>query len=100
MAGRKRLPDHLLKYPRKKPEKKYKQRAVEQRGKTSKEPLIIKSFWKDYTMDQIQSMSDEELIEAVDKYLEAFIKRQQKVDKFWDFPIRAEYLSIAPYEKK
>jgi hypothetical protein len=100
MPGRKKIPDHLLKYPRKNPIKKYKQRAVEQRGKTYKEPLIIKSFWKDYTMNQIQSMSDEELIQAIDKYLEGFIRRQTKQDKFWDFPIRAEYLSIAPYIKK
>lgn len=104
MAGRKKLPDHLLKYPRKGTNKglrkPYKTRAVEQRGLTYKEPLIIKSFWQDYTMDQIQSMSDEEIMQAIDKYLEGFIYRQQKQDKLWDFPIRKEYLTIAPYQNK
>lgn len=101
MAGRKKLPDHLLKYPRKKPSQvKYKQREAEQRGITYKEPLLIKNFWKDYKMDQIQSMSDEEILQAIDKYLDGFIYRQQKRDKLWDFPIKPEYLAIAPYSKK
>lgn len=100
MAGRKKLPDHLLKYPRKNPIKKYKQRTVEQRGKTYKEPLIIKGFWKDYTMDQIQSMTDDEILQAIDKYLDGFIYRQTKGNKLWDFPIRPEYLAIAPYKKQ
>jgi hypothetical protein len=100
MAGRKRLPDHLLKYPRKAPKRKNKVRAVEQRGRTYKEPILIKSFWKDYTIDQVQEMTDEQLIQAIDKYLEGFIYRQQKREKNWDFPLRPEYLSIAPYNKK
>lgn len=95
--GRKRKPDHLLARPRKKPAQgKYKLRAVEERGKTYKEPVIIKSFWQDYNMDQVMNMSDEEIIQAIDKFLEAFIKRQQKVSKLWDFPIKPEYLAIAP----
>jgi hypothetical protein len=101
MAGRKRLPDHLLKYPRKgSSEKEYNIRPVEQRGITYKEPVIIKSFWKEYSMDQIMSMSDEEIIEAVDRYLDEFIHRQNKRDKQWNFPIKIEYLAIAPYNKK
>ena len=104
MAGRKKLPDHLLKYPRKgsKPRQRaeYKIRAVEQRGITYKEPLLIKSFWKDYTMDQIQSMTDEEIMQAIDKYLDGFIFRQTKQDKAWDFPIRPEYLAIDPNWKR
>ena len=100
MPGRKKLPDHMLKYPRKVVKNKFKQRAVEQRGISYKEPLIIKGFWKDYTMDQIQSMSDDELIQAIDKYLEGFIYRQIKGNKQWDFPMRDEYLTIAPYKKQ
>jgi hypothetical protein len=101
VAGRKRLPDHLLKYPRKgSSEKEYNIRPVEQRGITYKEPVIIKSFWKEYTMDQILVMSDEEVIQAVDKYLDEFIHRQKKREKHWDFPIKPEYLAIAPYIKK
>jgi hypothetical protein len=36
----------------------------------------------------------------VDKYLDEFIYRQKKRLKGWDFPIKPEYLAIAPYSKK
>lgn len=104
MAGRKKLPDHLLKSPRpserKRVRRPYNMKAVEQRGVTYKEPIIIKSFWKEYNMDQVQAMSDEELIQAIDKFLEGFIYRQMKMTKGWDFPIKKEYLAIAPLPKK
>ncbi len=95
--GRKRLPDDQLKYPRKGSSNKiYNIKAVEPRGKTYKEPVIIKSFWQNHTMDQVIAMSDEEIMQAIDKYLEGFIHRQKKVNKHWDFPIKPEYLAIAP----
>lgn len=104
MVGRKRKPDDQLKYPRKGTNKgirkPYNFKAVEPRGITYKEPIIIKSFWKEYNMDQVQAMSDEEIIQAIDKYLEGFIYRQSKQNKFWDFPVKKEYLAIAPYIKK
>lgn len=104
MAGRKKLPDHLLKNPRpgSKPRvrKEYNLKAVEPRGITYKEPLIIKSFWKEYGMNQIEQMSDEELSQAIDKFLEGFIYRQKKMKKDWDFPIRPEYLAIDPNWKR
>ncbi len=104
MAGRKKLPDHMLKYPRKGTNKglrkPYNVRAVEQRGITYKEPLIIKSFWKDYSIEQIQAMSDEDILQAIDKYLDEFIYRQTKREKTWDFPIKPEYLRIDPNWKR
>lgn len=104
MPGRKKLPDHLLKRPRpgSKPRvrKEYNVKAVETRGITYKEPLIIKSFWKEHNMDQVQSMTDEEIIQAIDKFLEGFIYRQKKQKKDWDFPIRSEYLAIDPNWKR
>lgn len=104
MPGRKKLPDHLLKYPRpgSKPRKRaeYNMKVVEPRGITYKEPLMIKSFWKSHSMDQVQNMTDEELIQAIDKFLEGFIYRQTKMTKGWDFPIKPEYLSIDPNWKR
>jgi hypothetical protein len=44
-------------------------------------------------------MSDEQLIQAIDKYLDGFVKRQVKQNKLWDFPIRPEYLTIASRDK-
>jgi hypothetical protein len=104
MPGRKRKPDHLLKHPRpserKRVRKPYNMKAVESRGITYKEPLMIKSFWKEHNMDQVQDMSDEEIIQAIDKFLEGFIYRQMKMKKDWDFPIKPEYLSIDPNWKR
>lgn len=104
MPGRKKLPDHLLKYPRQgsKPRvrKEYNLKAVEPRGITYKEPLMIKSFWKEYGMNQIEQMTDEELNEAIEKFMDGFIYRQKKQKKDWDFPIKPEYLSIDPNWKR
>ena len=104
MAGRKKLPDHLLKYPRKGTNKglrkPYKTRTADQTGVSYKEPLMIKSFWKDYTVAQIQSMSDEDILQAIDEYLEGFIYRQTKRNKNWDFPVKPEYLRIDPNWKR
>ena len=104
MAGRKKLPDHLLKYPRKgtriRKRKEYNMKAVEQRGITYKEPILIKSFWKEYTMDQVIIMSDDEIIQAIDKYIDEFAKRQLKINKQWDFPLKDEYLALDPNWKR
>lgn len=104
MAGRKKLPDHLLKFPRKGVNKglrkPYNTRAVEQRGITYKEPILIKSFWKEYTMDQVIIMSDDEIIQAIDKYIDEFAKRQLKINKQWDFPLKDEYLALDPNWKR
>lgn len=101
MAGRPRKPDNELVKPRKKGIRApYNYKAVEPRGISYKEPIIIKSFWKEYSMDQVQNMTDEELIQAIDKYLEGFIYRQSKQNKLWDYPVKKEYLAIAPLPKK
>ena len=76
---------------------KYKPRQMEQKGITYKEPIMIKSFWSEHTIDQIQSMSDDELNETVDNFMNKFIDRQMKRNIFWNFPIESEYLRIAPY---
>lgn len=102
MAGRKKLPDHLLKNPRRKERIRddYNIRPVEERGKKGPEPLVIKAFWKDYSMDQILNMTDEELIQAIDKSLDDFQARQLKYNKGWDWPIDKKMLAIDPNIKK
>jgi hypothetical protein len=51
-------------------------------------------------MDQIQTMSDEEVMEAIDKFLDKLIARAIKNDKNWNFPILDQYLRIASLPKK
>jgi hypothetical protein len=101
MAGRRKLPDNMLKNPRpKKTGRKNKTRPVEQRGITYKEPAMIKSFWKEYTMDQVQAMSDDEILQAVDKFIDDLVNRSLKLNRGWDFPIKPEYYRIASLPKK
>lgn len=102
MAGRKKLPDHLLKNPRRGPRVRadYNVKPEETRGKKGPEPIVIKSFWKEYTMDQIQAMTDEEIMQAIDQSLESFKKRQLLYNKGWDWPIEKKMLAIDPNIKK
>ncbi len=88
MAGRKPKVDSVKKYkePRIKRPKPYNIKPIESRGQAGKENALIKSFWKDYTMDQILVMTPEELDIAIDKSIEDFIQRQYKHNKRWDFP--------------
>lgn len=65
----------------------YNRRPVEQRGIVGKEPRVYKSFWTEYTMDQVITMTPEELDLAIDTFLEGFAHRQIKNDKRWDWPV-------------
>jgi hypothetical protein len=50
------------------------------------EPVVVKSFWRKYKEDQIQSMSDEEVNKIVDAHLEQYIEGWQKRNKGKDLP--------------
>jgi len=97
MVGR---PKKLGSIPKKAPIRKNKVRTLETRGITYKEPAFIGSFWRDHTMDQIQNMSDEEVMQAIDIFLDKLIARAIKNDKNWNFPILDAYLRIASLPKK
>ncbi len=99
MAGRPKLPDHLLSRPRANPKRKNNTRPTDPAGEQRNEPKVVKSFWREYSVSQIQQMTDEEIMEAIDRNLEAFIARQLKQNKRWDFPIYKDMLDIAFYKK-
>ena len=86
--------------PKKAPIRKNKVRTLETRGITYKEPAFIGSFWRDHTMDQIQNMSDEEVMQTIDIFLDKLIGRALKNDKNWNFPILDAYLRIASLPRK
>lgn len=96
MAGRKKLPDHLLKNPRRGPRTRspYNSRPVEMRGRHGSEPTSIRAFWTDYTMDEIMAMTDEEVMQAIDKSLDNFSERQKKLDPNWHFPISKPMMDL------
>ena len=97
MVGR---PSKSGSIPKKAPIRKNNVRTLETRGTTYKEPALIGSFWRDHNMDQIQNMTDEELMQAIDIWLEDMIKRAKKNDRQWEFPILDGYLRIASLPKK
>ena len=50
------------------------------------EPVIVKSFWRKYSEEDIQVMSDEQVIALVDSHVETFMDSWQKRNKGKDFP--------------
>jgi len=50
------------------------------------EPVVVKSFWRKYNEEQIQAMSDEEVMQIVDAHLEQYIMGWQKRNKGKDLP--------------
>ncbi len=50
------------------------------------EPAIIKHFWNGVTEEQVNNMSDEEVLQRIDAYLEKYIASWQKRNKGKDLP--------------
>ena len=50
------------------------------------EPVIVKSFWRKHTEEELNNMSDEEVMELVDFHVETFMDSWQKRNKGKDFP--------------
>jgi len=50
------------------------------------EPVIVKSFWRKHTEQELNSMSDEEVMALVDSHVEIFMDSWQKRNKGKDFP--------------
>jgi len=97
MVGRPRRSGSI---PKKVPLRKNNVKTIEPRGKTSKEPSLIGSFWRNHTMNQIENMTDKEVIDTIDIFLDKMIARAIKNDRLWDFPISDAYLRIASLPKK
>lgn len=97
MVGRPKNPNSP---PKKEPTKRYKVKNLETRGLSYKEPAMINSFWRNHTMEQIQNMSDEELMQEIDQFLDEMIARAIKNDRLWDFPVLKQYLRIASLPNK
>lgn len=47
---------------------------------------ILSRFYKKNPIDKIQEMSDEEIIQAIDAYLDRYISLKLKKDPTWNFP--------------
>jgi hypothetical protein len=50
------------------------------------EPVIVKSFWRKHTEEELNTMSDEEVMQLIDSHVETFMDSWQKRNKGKDFP--------------
>jgi hypothetical protein len=50
------------------------------------EPVIVKSFWRKHTEEELNSMPDEQIMQLIDSHVEAFMDSWQKRNKGKDFP--------------
>ena len=50
------------------------------------EPVIVKSFWRKHTEEELNSMSDEQIMQLIDSHVENFMDSWQKRNKGKDFP--------------
>lgn len=54
--------------------------------KKSYEPVVVKSFWRKYDEQEINAMTDEQVLQLIDKHLDAFIDSWQKRNPGKDIP--------------
>jgi hypothetical protein len=50
------------------------------------EPVIVKSFWRKHTEEELNAMSDEQIMQLIDSHVETFMDSWQKRNKGKDFP--------------
>ena len=50
------------------------------------EPVIVKSFWRKYNEEELNSMTDEKVMQLIDSHVETFMDSWQKRNKGKDFP--------------
>lgn len=50
------------------------------------EPVVIKSFWRKYEEQEINAMTDEQVLQLIDQHLETYIKSWQSRNKGKDLP--------------
>ena len=50
------------------------------------EPVIVKSFWRKHTEEELNAMSDQDVMELIDSHVEIFMDSWQKRNKGKDFP--------------
>lgn len=68
----------------------YKRKPLEIRGKTQREPALYNAFWKQYTLEDVMYLSEEELDKLVNDWLEIYAERQiKRLGNQWNFPDHA-----------
>ena len=66
--------------------KKYKVRKSDETGKTGKEAKVMTSFWKEYTVEEIMTKSQEELEVIVNDFIAKYEAKNLKTNPGWWYP--------------
>jgi hypothetical protein len=64
----------------------YKTKSVELRGKTQSEPHVMKAFWQEHTMEDIITLTPEEIDIKIDLFLNKMETKRLKQDPSWWYP--------------
>lgn len=68
------------------PRGKYAQKPLELRGKTVREPHVMKQFWQTHTMDDMITYTPEEIDIKIDQFLIMLEAKKLKQDPSWWYP--------------
>jgi hypothetical protein len=66
--------------------KAYKTKPVELRGKTQSEPHVMKAFWQENNMDEMITLTPEEIDKKIDGFLVTFEAKNIKRLSSWWYP--------------
>jgi hypothetical protein len=64
----------------------YKTKPVELRGKTQSEPHVMKAFWQENNMDEMITLTPEEIDKKIDAFLEVLEAKNIKRLSSWWYP--------------
>lgn len=81
-------------------ERKVYKSNYDETGKTGKEGMVIRSFWRENKMEDIIKLGSKKLDEVIDNMLENYQKIQIKRDPNWWYPEEGRTLSQSRYNKK
>jgi hypothetical protein len=66
--------------------KPYNKKKLEMRGKPEYELKTLSAFWRDHKMHEVEFLSEKELDEFIDKWLEVYEARRLKENINWWYP--------------
>lgn len=76
-------------------------RTYDEAGKTGRENMVIRAFWRENKMSDIIKLTAQQLDKAIESSLEAFRLKQSKKNPQWWYPeISKTTFSQARYKKK
>lgn len=64
----------------------YKTKTEEVRGRTEGEPKYMKAFWREHTMEEMITKTDDEIKSLTAEFIDKYVASQLSRNPRWDFP--------------